>query len=225
MNILITFKKVLLLTVLTTLVFNYTAQAQDTSITSPPTIDAITNKQTNTLTTTQTTNKAKQIMVTLNTSLGKVELELNKARAPITVANFLQYAKKGFYDGTIFHRVIPGFMVQGGGFESGMLQKPTTGEIQNEANNGLLNEKGSIAMARTQLPHSATAQFFINVANNDSLNFRNESSAGWGYAVFGKVTKGMDIVEKIVSVETGQHGSHGDVPLEEIIIKSVTINN
>ena len=193
----------------------YFANAKD--VTTPPTIDLVTNKSSIT--------QAKQIMITLNTSLGAIELELNEEKAPITVANFLQYAKDGFYDGTIFHRVIPGFMVQGGGFESGMLQKPNKGEIQNEANNGLLNEKGSIAMARTQLPHSATSQFFINLADNDFLNFRNESSAGWGYAVFGKVTSGMDVVEKIVSVETGRHGPHQDVPLEEILIESVVIND
>lgn len=162
-------------------------------------------------------------MVTLNTSLGAIELELNAEKAPITVANFLQYANEGFYDGTIFHRVIPGFMVQGGGFDTDMQQKPTTGEIQNEANNGLLNETGTIAMARTQLPHSATAQFFINVADNDFLNFRNESSAGWGYAVFGKVTSGMDVIQTITGMETGRHGPHQDVPLEQIIIESVTV--
>jgi len=138
MKILITLKKALLLTLFTLLFFNHFAYAQDTSTPSTST------------TTTPNTNKAKLIMVTLNTTLGVIELELNEEKAPITVANFLQYAKEGFYDGTIFHRAIPGFMLQGGGFESGMLQKPTKGEIQNEANNGLLNEKGSIAMARTQ---------------------------------------------------------------------------
>ena len=212
-----TLSKTLLVILFCTLFFNPLAYAtKEVSITAPPTIDMVTNTSSNT--------QVKKIMITLNTSLGKIELELNEQQAPVTVANFLQYAKEGFYDGTIFHRVIPGFMIQGGGFESGMLQKPTKGEIQNEANNGLSNDKGTIAMARTSLPHSATAQFFINVADNDNLNFRNESSAGWGYAVFGRVTNGMDIVENIVNVETGRHGPHGDVPLEEIIIESVTIS-
>jgi peptidyl-prolyl cis-trans isomerase B (cyclophilin B) len=163
-------------------------------------------------------------MVKLNTNHGTIVLELDAAKAPSTVANFLQYAKDGFYDGTIFHRVINGFMIQGGGMEPGMKEKQTRASIQNEANNGLLNARGTIAMARTPDPHSATAQFFINVADNDFLNFRAETPDGWGYCVFGKVTEGMDVVDKIKGVDTGNKGYHQDVPVEDVIIESVEVD-
>ena len=156
--------------------------------------------------------------VELQTTPGTLRLELDDAKAPITVANFLEYVKAGHYDGTIFHRVIKGFMVQGGGFEPGMKQKPTKGEIQNEANNGLKNDKYTIAMARTSAPHSATAQFFINGTDNDFLNFKSESAQGWGYAVFGKVVAGSEVVDAIEKVKTGRKGFHDDVPLEDVVI-------
>lgn len=156
--------------------------------------------------------------VELQTTAGTIRLELDDAKAPITVANFLDYVKAGHYDGTIFHRVIKGFMVQGGGFEPGMKQKPTKGEIQNEANNGLKNDKYTIAMARTSAPHSASAQFFINSTNNDFLNFKSESAQGWGYAVFGKVVAGTEVIDAIEKVKTGRKGFHDDVPLEDVVI-------
>jgi peptidyl-prolyl cis-trans isomerase B (cyclophilin B) len=156
--------------------------------------------------------------VELQTTAGTIRLELDDAKAPITVANFLEYVKAGHYDGTIFHRVIKGFMVQGGGFEPGMKQKPTKGEIQNEANNGLKNDKYTIAMARTSAPHSASAQFFINSTNNDFLNFKSESAQGWGYAVFGKVVAGTEVIDAIEKVKTGRKGFHDDVPLEDVVI-------
>lgn len=157
--------------------------------------------------------------VELQTTAGTIRLELDDAKAPITVANFLEYVKAGHYDGTIFHRVIKGFMVQGGGFEPGMKQKPTKGEIQNEANNGLKNDKYTIAMARTSAPHSASAQFFINGTDNDFLNFKSESAQGWGYAVFGKVVQGQDVVDKIEKSKTASRGGHGDVPVEDVVIE------
>ena len=163
-------------------------------------------------------------MLTLHTNMGDITLELNAEKAPITVANFLEYARAGHYDGTIFHRVINGFMIQGGGFEPGMNPKPTNEPIKNEANNGLKNEIGTIAMARTPDPHSASAQFFINVANNDFLNFQNESQQGWGYCVFGKVVDGMDVVNKIKGVKTTRTGYHADVPAEDVVIEKVTIS-
>ncbi|MDX9842699.1 MAG: peptidylprolyl isomerase [Aquabacterium sp.] len=156
--------------------------------------------------------------VELQTTAGTIRLELDDAKAPITVANFLEYVKAGHYDGTIFHRVIKGFMIQGGGFEPGMKQKPTKGEIQNEANNGLKNDKYTIAMARTSAPHSASAQFFINGTDNDFLNFKSETSQGWGYAVFGKVVAGSEVVDAIEKVKTGRKGFHDDVPLEDVVI-------
>ena len=156
--------------------------------------------------------------VELQTTAGTIRLELDDAKAPITVANFLEYVKAGHYDGTIFHRVIKGFMVQGGGFEPGMKQKPTKGEIQNEANNGLKNDKYTIAMARTSAPPSASAQFFINGTDNDFLNFKSESAQGWGYAVFGKVVAGSEVVDAIEKVKTGRKGFHDDVPLEDVVI-------
>lgn len=164
-------------------------------------------------------------MVKLNTNHGTIVLELDAAKAPNTVANFLEYAKDGFYNGTIFHRVINGFMIQGGGMEPGMAEKQTRAPIQNEANNGLPNARGTIAMARTPDPHSATAQFFINVADNDFLNFRAETPDGWGYCVFGKVTDGMDVVDKIKGVDTGNKGYHQDVPVEDVVIESVEVDD
>lgn len=145
-------------------------------------------------------------------------------KAPATVENFLDYCKEGFYDNTIFHRVINGFMIQGGGFEPGMKQKETKAPVRNEANNGLANNRGTLAMARTNDPHSATAQFFINVADNDFLNFRAENANGWGYCVFAEVVEGMDVVDKIKAVSTGRSGFHQDVPREDIIINSVTVS-
>ncbi|MFS1537580.1 MAG: peptidylprolyl isomerase B [Candidatus Phlomobacter fragariae] len=163
-------------------------------------------------------------MVTFYTNLGDIVIKTFDEKSPITVKNFLNYCRDGFYDNTIFHRVINGFMIQGGGFEPGMQQKTTKDSIKNEANNGLKNNRGTLAMARTNDPHSATAQFFINVVNNDFLNFRSEQQNGWGYCVFGEVVEGMDIVEKIKGVETGRSGLHQDVPVEDVIIKRVTIN-
>ncbi|MGS0536137.1 peptidylprolyl isomerase B [Pseudoalteromonas sp. SaAl2] len=163
-------------------------------------------------------------MVVLHTNFGDITINMHKTEAPNTVKNFLQYANAGFYDGTIFHRVIDGFMVQGGGFEPGMTQKEVHDPIQNEANNGLSNKKGTLAMARTPDPHSATAQFFINVNDNDFLNFSSETPQGWGYCVFAEVVEGMDVVEKIKAVATGSSGFHQDVPLDDVIIKSVTVN-
>ncbi len=162
-------------------------------------------------------------MVVFETNKGTFTVELNAEKAPITVANFTNYINKGHYDGTIFHRVIPGFMVQGGGFEPGMTQKETDDEIQNEANNGLTNEIGSLAMARTNEPHSASSQFFINLGDNNFLDFKSETPQGWGYAVFGKVIDGMDVVEAIKGVETGSIGPHQDVPVEDIIIEKAYI--
>ena len=156
--------------------------------------------------------------VELQTTAGVIRLELDDAKAPITVANFLEYVNAGHYDGMIFHRVIKGFMVQGGGFEPGMKQKSTKGEIQNEANNGLKNDKYTVAMARTSAPHSASAQFFINGTDNDFLNFKAENAQGWGYAVFGKVVAGTEVVDAIEKVKTGRKGSHDDVPLEDVMI-------
>ena len=155
------------------------------------------------------------------TSLGNFTVELYPDKAPKTVANFQQYVKEGFYKGTIFHRVIPGFMVQGGGFERGMREKPTHAAIDNEAGNGLKNDVGTLAMARTNAPHSATAQFFINVVDNDALNFREPTPSGYGYAVFGKVVKGMDVVNKIVNVPTGNSGPHQNVPLTPVVLEDV----
>ena len=150
---------------------------------------------------------------------GAITLELDQEKAPDSVANFLSYVKKGHYDNTIFHRVIPGFMVQGGGFEPGMKQKETDAPIQNEAKNGLKNDNYTVAMARTGDPHSASSQFFINVANNGFLNHTAPSASGWGYAVFGKVVKGQDVVDKIKAVATGNKGGHGDVPKEDVVIE------
>jgi peptidyl-prolyl cis-trans isomerase B (cyclophilin B) len=162
-------------------------------------------------------------MVKIHTNYGVITLTLFADKAPITVANFLDYVKEGFYDNTIFHRVIDGFMVQGGGFDSDMSQKETKATIQNEANNGLANNMGTVAMARTNEPHSATAQFFINVGDNSFLNFRSESTDGWGYCVFAEVSEGMDVVEKIKGVSTGNSGYHQDVPTEDVVIQKAEI--
>jgi peptidyl-prolyl cis-trans isomerase B (cyclophilin B) len=156
--------------------------------------------------------------VQMETSAGSITIELDAAKAPASTANFLSYVNSGHYDGTVFHRVIKGFMVQGGGFEVGMKQKGTQAPIQNEANNGLKNKKYTLAMARTNDPHSATAQFFINATDNAFLDFKSESAQGWGYAVFGKVVSGTDVVDKIEGVKTGRKGFHDDVPLEDVVI-------
>ena len=154
---------------------------------------------------------------------GVITLELDQEKAPKSVENFVNYVKKGHYDGTIFHRVIPGFMVQGGGFEPGMAQKPTDAQIDNEANNGLKNNNYTVAMARTNAPHSATAQFFINIKDNDFLNFTAPTASGWGYAVFGKVVGGTDVVDKIKAVKTGRKGFHDDVPVEDVVIEKAVL--
>jgi len=162
-------------------------------------------------------------VVKLTTNFGEITLELNAEKAPITVANFLQYVESGFYSDVIFHRVIDGFMIQGGGFDTNMKQKKTVSEIKNEANNGLANDKYTIAMARTSIPDSASSQFFINVGNNDFLNHTAPTSSGWGYCVFGKVIEGMDVVDKIKAVKTGNKAGHQDVPVEPVIIKSAVV--
>ncbi len=161
--------------------------------------------------------------VKLITNKGDIILELDGEKAPVTTENFLNYVKDGFYTNVIFHRVIPNFMVQGGGFEPGMKEKNTNAPIKNEADNGLKNDKYTIAMARTQDPHSASAQFFINTNNNDFLNFSSPSVQGWGYAVFGKVVEGTEVVDSIEKVATGTRGFHGDVPREDIVIESAEI--
>ena len=162
-------------------------------------------------------------MVELHTNHGVIKLELDAEKAPKSVENFLNYVKAGHYDNTVFHRVIDGFMIQGGGFEPGMKQKPTEAPITNEANNGLKNVKGSLAMARTNDPHSATAQFFINVNDNDFLNHSSPTPQGWGYTVFGKVVDGLDIVEKIRKVKTGSKGFHQDVPVDDVVIEKAVV--
>jgi peptidyl-prolyl cis-trans isomerase B (cyclophilin B) len=161
--------------------------------------------------------------VRLATNYGDMVIELNAEKAPKSTQNFLDYAKSGFYDGTIFHRVIGNFMIQGGGFEPGMKQKETNAPIENEANNGLKNDKYTLAMARTNDPHSATAQFFINVTDNDFLNFSAPNPRGWGYAVFGKVVEGTETVDKIKAVRTGNSGFHQDVPVEDVIITKAEV--
>jgi len=168
--------------------------------------------------------KRKVNMVTLHTNFGPITLELNAKAAPETVANFIQYAKDGHYDGTIFHRVIDGFMIQGGGFTADMDQKPTRAPIQNEAQNGLKNVTYSVAMARTPDPHSASSQFFINIADNAFLDFRAANSQGYGYCVFGKVTAGQDVVERIRKVRTGSRAGHQDVPVENVVIERAEVS-
>ncbi len=162
-------------------------------------------------------------MITLHTNYGDIAIELDFDNAPNTAANFKEYAESGFYNGTIFHRVIDGFMIQGGGMDENMQQKETRAAIENEADNGLKNDQGTLAMARTNDPHSATAQFFINVKDNDFLNHSGKNAQGWGYCVFGKVTDGMDVVEKIKNVPTGSRGFHQDVPVDAVIIEKVTV--
>lgn len=162
-------------------------------------------------------------MVKLTTNFGDITLELDAEKAPITVKNFLDYVEKGFYDGMIFHRVINGFMIQGGGFDADMRQKSTDAPIKNEANNGLSNDKYTIAMARTSIPDSATAQFFINVADNDFLNHTSPTPSGWGYCVFGKVASGTDVVDKIKAVKTSSRAGHQDVPVEPVVIEKAEI--
>lgn len=162
-------------------------------------------------------------MITLHTNFGDISLELDFDKAPASAANFKQYAEDGFYNGTIFHRIISNFMVQGGGFDTEMNQKETRAPIANEADNGLKNDCYTVAMARTSDPDSATAQFFINVKDNDFLNHTAKTSQGWGYAVFAKVTEGADVVDKIKVVKTGSHGFHQDVPAEPVIIETVTV--
>ncbi len=162
-------------------------------------------------------------MINLHTSLGVIGIELDHARAPATAANFLQYARDGFYEGTLFHRVIPNFMIQGGGLEQDMNQKATRASIRNEADNGLKNQVGTVAMARTADPHSATAQFFINLKDNDFLDHRNSTSQGWGYCVFGRVVAGMDVVEAIAKAPTTSRRGHQDVPVESVVITQVEI--
>jgi cyclophilin family peptidyl-prolyl cis-trans isomerase len=159
----------------------------------------------------------------MTTSLGVIEIELDAVKAPNTVANFLGYVDKGFYNGTIFHRVIPGFMIQGGGMTAGMKEKPTGAKIQNEADNGLKNLTGTLAMARTSDPHSASAQFFINTVDNAFLDHRAKNPQGWGYAVFGKVTKGMDVVKKIEAVPTSNAGMHQNVPMKDVVITKMEV--
>jgi peptidyl-prolyl cis-trans isomerase B (cyclophilin B) len=162
-------------------------------------------------------------MVKLITNMGTITLDLDAERAPETVKNFLQYVKDGHYDNTVFHRVIDGFMIQGGGFEPGMRQKQTRASVANEAKNGLKNDRGTVAMARTGDPHSASAQFFINIADNAFLNHTAPTPQGWGYCVFGRVTDGMDVVEKIKAVRTGSKGMHKDVPVEDVVIERAEV--
>ena len=163
-------------------------------------------------------------MITIQTNHGNIKLELDTKNTPITAKNFMEYAKNGFYDGTIFHRVINNFMIQGGGFTSAMEQKRVNTAIQNEADKGQANKRGTIAMARTSDPHSATAQFFINVKDNDFLNHSAKTPQGWGYCVFGKVVEGMEVVDKIKAVKTGSKAGHQDVPVEEVIIEKVLVD-
>jgi peptidyl-prolyl cis-trans isomerase B (cyclophilin B) len=161
--------------------------------------------------------------VDLETNKGTIRVELDEERAPVSARNFLDYVERGHYDGTVFHRVIPGFMIQGGGFAPGMQQKPTQAPIQNEANNGVKNLRYTLAMARTSVPHSATSQFFINVTDNAFLDFTSETPQGWGYAVFGKVVAGTEVVDTIERVATGKRGGHGDVPVEDVTILRATL--
>jgi len=166
---------------------------------------------------------ANTVNVQMQTNKGLIVLALNAEKAPGTVANFVEYARAGFYDGTVFHRVIPNFMIQGGGFEPGMNQKATRGQIKNEADNGLKNKLGTIAMARTPDPHSASSQFFINTKDNGFLDYSAPTAQGWGYCVFGEVVEGMDVVQEIEKVSTGNRGGHGDVPMEDVVIEKVTV--
>lgn len=184
---------------------------------------SLSTAQAATLSTTQGTDMSTNPHVLLKTNKGDITIELNAEKAPKTVENFINYVNSGFYNGTIFHRVINNFMVQGGGFEVGMAQKDTNAPVENEANNGLKNDRYTLAMARTNDPHSATAQFFINVADNDFLNHTNPTPNGWGYAVFGKVIAGNEVVDAIKGVKTGSKGFHQDVPVDDVIIESATL--
>ena len=161
--------------------------------------------------------------IDLHTNHGTVRIELDEARAPDSARNFIAYVSQGHYDGTVFHRVIKGFMVQGGGFEAGMKQKPVGAPIKNEANNGVKNKRYTLAMARTSDPHSATAQFFINAADNEFLNHKAENAQGWGYAVFGRVVAGSEVVDAIEGVRTGRKGMHDDVPVDDVVLTSATL--
>ncbi len=172
---------------------------------------------------TQETTMSNMPVVELETSMGNITIELNEEKAPKTVENFLSYVKSGHYEGTIFHRIIDGFMIQGGGMDAEMNEKKTNAPVENEADNGLKNDKGTIAMARTQDPHSATSQFFINVKDNDFLNHTGKNAQGWGYTVFGKVTSGMDVIEKMRGVPTGRFGMHADVPKTPVTINSAKV--
>ena len=186
--------------------------------------DADSNKKqvtTNNKTEKSTSNKMTNVVI--ETTMGNITVELNEEKAPVTVANFLKYVNNGFYTNTIFHRVINGFMIQGGGMDANMQEKTTFSPIKLESNNGLKNDRGTIAMARTQVPDSATSQFFINLKNNDFLNFKEPTMQGYGYAVFGKVVSGMEVVDKIAVVKTGSKGYHDDVPVQAITIKNVTV--
>ncbi len=171
----------------------------------------------------QETTMSNMPVVELETSMGNITIELNEEKAPKTVENFLSYVKSGQYEGTIFHRIIDGFMIQGGGMDAEMNEKPTNKPVENEADNGLKNNAGTIAMARTQDPHSATSQFFVNVKDNDFLNHTGKNAQGWGYTVFGKVTSGMDVIEKMRGVPTGRFGMHADVPKTPVTINSAKI--
>ena len=162
-------------------------------------------------------------MIKMTTNFGVIEIELFTEQAPNTTENFIQYVNDGFFDGLIFHRVIPSFMIQGGGFEPGMKQKSPKASIQNEADNGLKNERGTLSMARTNDPHSATSQFFISVKDNAFLDFKSKDASGWGYAVFAKVVSGMDVVDSIAQTPTGKSGGHGDVPLEDVVIEKAEV--
>ena len=177
----------------------------------------------NTTSTEGTSSMTTDSRVKLQTNHGDIVIQLDAEKAPKSAANFVGYVREGFYDGTVFHRVINNFMIQGGGFEAGMKQKKTNEPIENEANNGLKNDKYTVAMARTSDPHSATAQFFINVADNDLLNHTAPTTNGWGYAVFGKVVEGTEVVDKIKGVKTGSRGFHQDVPAEDVVIEKATV--
>ncbi len=202
-----------LITIITFLVFSLSACSADKKAT----------EETTNATQSHGDKMAANPRVKIETTLGDITLELDATHAPISTENFIAYVKDGHYDGTIFHRVIPNFMVQGGGMNPDMSERTSKAPIKNEANNGLKNDKGTVAMARTNDPHSASAQFFINVKDNDFLNFRSEDMQGWGYAVFGKVVDGMDVVEKIEAVQTGDKGYHQDVPVDAVIMNKVTV--
>ena len=186
-------------------------------------IKSVKTNDTSTKTTQSTGAKMSNPIIKMETSKGTITLELDAKNAPLSTANMVSYVEDGFYDGIIFHRVIPNFMIQTGGMNPDMSEKPNKAKIKNEANNGLKNDRGTLAMARTPDPHSASSQFFVNLKDNDFLNFTSESQAGWGYAVFGKITDGMDVIDEIAKTKTGNHGGHGDVPLEAITITKMSV--